>query len=54
MDELVLGATSMSMHMDREVFCPLQIHNFDGADLVFGGVIDKRPYFFAFLLSVFA
>jgi hypothetical protein len=51
MDELVLGATSMSMHMDREVFCPLQIHNFDGADLVFGGVIDKRPYFFAFLLS---
>ncbi|MEZ5275151.1 MAG: glycosyltransferase family 39 protein [Opitutaceae bacterium] len=51
MDELVLEATSMSMHMDREVFCPLQIHNFDGADLVFGGVIDKRPYFFAFLLS---
>lgn len=52
MDELVLGATSMSMNMDREVFCAMQIHNFDGADMITSGIIDKRPYFFAFLLSI--
>ena len=52
MDEFVLAATSMSMHMNREVFTPLLTHNFDGAYIVMGGILDKRPFFFSFLLSV--
>lgn len=52
MDELVLSATSMSLHLYREVFTPLRTHNFDGAYIVTGGIVDKRPYFFQFVLSV--
>ena len=52
MDELVLAATSMSFHLHREVFTPLQTHNFDGAFVTLGGIVDKRPYFFPFLVSL--
>jgi hypothetical protein len=51
-DELVLMASSMSMHLDRQVFTPLHAHNFDGAYVIMGGIVDKRPYFFAFFLSL--
>jgi len=51
-DELVLAATSMSMHLDRQVFTPLHAHNFDGAYIIMGGIVDKRPYFFAFFVSL--
>lgn len=52
MDELVLGMTSMSMHFDREAFAPLKTHEVDGLYLVLGGVLDKRPLFFPFLVSI--
>ena len=52
MDELVLSATSMGFHLHREVFTALQTHNFDGAYVTLGGIVDKRPYFFPFLVSV--
>ncbi|RKX33924.1 MAG: hypothetical protein DRP71_08790 [Verrucomicrobia bacterium] len=51
-DELVLAATSMSMHLDRQVFTPLHAHNFDGAYIIMGGIVDKRPFFFAFFVSL--
>lgn len=52
MDELVLGSTSMSMHFDREAFMPLKTHEVDGLYLVLGGILDKRPLFFPFLVSL--
>src|SRR5688572_25075451 len=52
MDELVLNATSMSMHFDRHVFVPMKAQYIDGEYIVFGGVMDKRPLFFPFLLSI--
>jgi hypothetical protein len=52
MDELVLNVTSQSMHFDREVFTPLKAHDVDGLHLVLGGILDKRPLFFPFLVSV--
>jgi hypothetical protein len=52
MDELVLSATSMSMHFDRQVFVPMKTDELNGEYIVFGGILDKRPLFFPFLLSI--
>jgi hypothetical protein len=52
MDELVLGGTSMTMHFDRDVFVPMKAHELDGEYIIFGGILDKRPLFFPFLVSV--
>jgi hypothetical protein len=52
MDELVLSATAMTMHFDRHVFVPMKAHDIAGEFVVFGGVLDKRPLFFPFLLSL--
>lgn len=52
MDEMVLTSTSMNLHFEREVFTPMKAHNFQGNYLVLGGLIDKRPLFFPFLLSI--
>ncbi len=52
MDELVVNATAMSMHFDREIFVPLRTHVVDGQFLVLGGIVDKRPNFFPLLLSL--
>jgi hypothetical protein len=51
MDEMVLSATSMSMHFDREAFVPLKAHEINGEFVVFGGLLDKRPLFFPFLVA---
>jgi hypothetical protein len=52
MDEYVLGATAMSMHFDREVFVPLKTHDINGVYATLGGIVDKRPLFFPFLVSL--
>ncbi|HEX9784959.1 MAG TPA: hypothetical protein VGA56_19805 [Opitutaceae bacterium] len=52
LDELVVSATAMSMHFDREIFVPLKIHVVDGYSVVLDGIVDKRLSFFAFLLSL--
>lgn len=51
-DELVLLATSLSMHLDRQVFTPFGTHDLQGAFTVFDGYTDKRPGFFPFLLCL--
>lgn len=53
MDELMLLGTSMSMHVDRLVLTPLRGNDIQGAFEILDGVVDKRPLFFPFLLSVF-
>ncbi|MBL9214683.1 MAG: glycosyltransferase family 39 protein [Opitutaceae bacterium] len=53
MDEVMLLGTSMSLHLDKLVQVPYRGHDIQGAFVIVEGVIDKRPYFFPFLLSVF-
>ncbi len=52
MDELNLVVTSLAMHLDREVIIPLALQRV-GGELFFGSeLVDKRPVFFPYLLSV--
>lgn len=52
MDELMLLGTSMSMHLDRVVLTPMRGNDIQGAFVILDGMVDKRPLFFPFLLSV--
>jgi hypothetical protein len=52
MDEIMLLGTSMSMHLDKLVQTPFRGHDIQGAYIIVEGMVDKRPYFFPFLLSV--
>jgi hypothetical protein len=52
MDEILLLGTSMSLHFDRLVRVPLRGHDLQGAFVIVDGFVDKRPYFFPFLLSL--
>lgn len=52
MDEIMLLGTSMSMHFDRTVLTPMRGNDIQGAFVILDGIMDKRPLFFPFLLSV--
>ena len=52
MDELMLLGTSMSMHFDKTVLTPVRGNDIQGAFVVLDGIMDKRPLFFPFLLSL--
>jgi len=52
MDELNLIATSLAMHLDREVILPLGSNRVSGEFFLMGNLVDKRPIFFPFLLSI--
>ncbi len=52
MDELMLLGTSMSMHFDRLVLTPTRGNDVQGAFVILDGMMDKRPLFFPFLLSL--
>ena len=52
MDELMLLGTSMSMHFDKQVLTPLRGNDIQGAFVIVEGIIDKRPLFFPFLVSL--
>jgi Dolichyl-phosphate-mannose-protein mannosyltransferase len=52
MDEIMLLGTSMSLHFDKLVQTPFRGHDLQGAYVLLDGMVDKRPYFFPFLLSV--
>lgn len=52
MDEIMLLGTSMSMHLDKLVQTPFRGHDIQGAYLIVEGMVDKRPYFFPFVLSL--
>ena len=52
MDEIMLLGTSMSMHFDRTVLTPIRGNDIQGAFVILDGIMDKRPLFFPFLLSL--
>jgi hypothetical protein len=52
MDEPVLAATSLQMHMEREVMTAARAYEVNGVFSLLGGYVDKRPYFFPFLASL--
>ena len=52
MDEFVLASTSMQMHLEKEVFTASRAYEINGVYYLLGGYLDKRPYFFAFLVSL--
>ena len=52
MDELMLLGTSMSMHLDKDVLTPVRGNDIQGAFMIVEGIIDKRPLFFPFLVSL--
>ncbi len=51
-DEYVLEGTAWHMHLTKEVGTPLRAYDFSGTWLVIDTFLDKRPYFFAFLVSL--
>ncbi len=52
MDELMLLGTSMSMHLDKSALTPLRGNDIQGAFMIVEGIVDKRPLFFPFLVSL--
>ena len=52
MDELMLLGTSMGMHFDKAALTPLRGNDIQGAFMIIEGIVDKRPLFFPFLLSL--
>ncbi|MSU47638.1 MAG: hypothetical protein EXS37_00820 [Opitutus sp.] len=52
MDELMLLGTSMGMHFDKSVLTPLRGNDIQGTFMIIEGIVDKRPLFFPFLVSL--
>jgi hypothetical protein len=52
MDEIMLLGTSMSMHLDKTAITPLRGNDIQGAFVIIEGIVDKRPLFFPFLVSL--
>ncbi len=52
MDEIMLLGTSMSMHLDKSALTPLRGNDIQGAFIILEGIVDKRPLFFPFLVSL--
>lgn len=52
MDEIMLLGTSMSMHLDKSALTPLRGNDIQGSFVVIEGIVDKRPLFFPFLVSL--
>ena len=52
MDEIMLLGTSMSMHLSRLALVPTRGNDIQGAFQIVTGIVDKRPLFFPFLVSI--
>lgn len=52
MDEPVLSATALQMHLHREAMTATRGYDVGGSFRLMGGYIDKRPYFYPFLVSL--
>lgn len=51
-DESLLVGTSQTLHFDRDVGYPVRATNVQGPFQILQSVLDKRPYFFPFLVSL--
>lgn len=52
MDEIMLLGTSMAMHFDKTVHTPMRGSDIQGVYQILDGMMDKRPLFFPFLVSI--
>lgn len=52
LDELVLVGTSKVIHEEREVATPISLLDLAGSAKIGHGYVDKRPFFFPFLLAL--
>lgn len=52
MDEIMLLGASLSMHLDKTVLVPIRGNDIQGSFVVIDGLMDKRPLFFPFLVSL--
>jgi hypothetical protein len=52
MDEPVLSATALRMHEYKEVMTTARAHDLQGIFTQLDGYVDKRPYFYPFLVSL--
>jgi len=52
MDELVVASTSMNLHLDKTILTVSRGYEVEGVFHLLGGYLDKRPYFFAFVVSL--
>jgi hypothetical protein len=52
MDEIMLLGASMSMHLDKTVLVPVRGNDIQGTFVILDGMMDKRPLFFPFLVSL--
>src|SRR3954466_4050649 len=51
-DEYVLQGTAWHMHATKEIGTPMRAYEFNGTWLAIDTFLDKRPYFFTFLVSL--
>jgi hypothetical protein len=51
-DEFVISGVARNMHFDREATYPGRAHYFDGRLIIIESGVDKRPFFFPFLISL--
>src|SRR5688572_27645455 len=51
-DDYVLQGTAWHMHVTKEIQTPVRAYDFAGTWLDINTFLDKRPYFFPFLLSL--
>lgn len=52
MDEPVLAATALQVHEEKEVMTVARAYNIEGEVYLLDAYLDKRPYFYPFLVSV--
>jgi hypothetical protein len=52
MDEVMLLGTSMGMHFEKHPLVPIRGHDLQGAFQLLDGLLDKRPLFQPFLVSL--
>jgi hypothetical protein len=51
-DEFVISGVARNMHFDREPTYPARAHYFDGRLIIMYSGLDKRPFFFPFIISL--
>jgi hypothetical protein len=52
MDDYVVQGTAWHMHATKEVGTPIRAYEYEGTWLAINTFLDKRPYFFPFLVSL--
>ena len=51
-DEIILTGSAQQMYFEREMHTPLRGYTINGVFYILGSFLDKRPFFFPFLVSL--